>query len=532
MKNKLTLLLALLCMSVMGWAQTEVKVLSINNSLIDYNDQYLMFNNIASTMGKNATWTKHTNLGKTLAYHFNEDPLVPNAQAVVAGTAWTHIILQEQSSLPRTNYAQFRSNVQTWVNYIRTNCPNPNAVIILPINWAFSNDANYQADNQTLIANFRTVAQEFGLTLCPVAIAYGNYQIDHPNTLAADLYTDDRHPTQAATYLAACLEYAVIFSENPSTITWKPAALSNEMAATMRAYAQEAYEGVERTEPLPVEPTPAASITNATFFENFNSIGGEDVTEAQIAASLDGKRSFDRATQLPVGWRVDNNTSAVRSLRSFAVASETTMYIGGQSLPSNARNGTWNFGATGSAERAVGGITSSIDGGARTINVMLHMHNDAAVDYDALTLSYDIEKYRNGANPAGFVVQLYSSVDGENWVSAGDKFRVTYSKDANTNGAETVPMQVQPVCDTLPCSFPAEGDLYLAWSISPASGTDCAKSMAFGIDNVAMELHAVDYTGMESAQLSAVSIQKVLRKGQMVIVRGKEEFSAQGTRIK
>ena len=200
MKNKIIFLIALLCVSVMGWAQTPVRVLSINNSLIDYNDQYLMFNNIASAMGKDATWTKHTNLGKTLAYHFNEDPLEPNAQEVVAGTAWTHIILQEQSSLPRTDYASFRSNVQTWVNYIHTNCPT--ATIILPINWAYSDDALFQTNNQTLIANFRSVAQEFGLTLCPVAIAYGNYQIDHPSSLAADLYTDNRHPTQAASYLA------------------------------------------------------------------------------------------------------------------------------------------------------------------------------------------------------------------------------------------------------------------------------------------------------------------------------------------
>ncbi|MBR6017030.1 MAG: hypothetical protein IK073_00225 [Paludibacteraceae bacterium] len=536
MKNKVIFLFALLFVSVMGWAQEQavVKVLSINNSLIDYNDQYLMFNNIATTMGKNATWTKHTNLGKTLAYHYNEDPLVPNAQTVVANEAWTHIILQEQSSLPRTNFAQFRTNVQTWVNYIRTNCPNPNAVIILPINWAFSNDASYQANNRTLIANFRLVAEEFGLTLCPVAIAYGNYQVDHPSTIAADLYTDDRHPTQAATYLAACLEYAVIFGENPSTITWKPAALSETMAETMRSYAQEAYEGVERTEPLPVEPTPAVSITGSTYTENFDTIGGEDVTEAQIAASQDGKRSFDRATQLPVGWRVDNNTSAVRSVRSFAAASETTMYIGGQNLPSNARNGTWNFGLTGSTDRAVGGITSSIDGGARTVSVMVHLHNDAGAAIDTLTLSYDIEKYRNGANTAGFTHQLYVSADGENWTSAGSTFCRQFAKDANTNGAEVVPISVTAVSGQLACTFPENGDLYLAWSVSPISGSDCAKSMAFGIDNVVIVPIMGESTGVEALtdNRSPLTVTKVLRDGQMVIVRGEEEFNAQGTRIK
>ena len=526
-------IVALLFANIMAFAdQEQVRVLSINNSLIDYNDQYLMFNNIAAAMDKNATWTKHTNLGKTLAYHFNEDPLVPNAQAVVAGEAWTHIILQEQSSLPRTNFTAFHSNVETWVNYIRANCPNPDVVIILPINWAFSNDASYQLDNQTLIFNFRSVAQEFGLTLCPVALAYGNYQIDHPSTFASDLYTDDRHPTQAATYLAACLEYAVIFNENPNTITWKPTALSETMATRMRTYAQEAYEGIERVEPLPVEPTPAISITEtAAYSQNFDTIGGEDVTEAQIAASLDGKRSFDRATQLPLGWRVENNTTSVRTVMSYAAASGTTMYIGGQSLPSNARNGTWNFGMTGSTDRAVGGITSSISSGARSVNVMAHLHNDAGIRFDSLQLSYDIEKYRNGENAAGFIIQLYTSADGENWVSAGNDFGVTYTKDSNTNGAVAVPILSQSVSGTIGCDFPKDGDLYLAWSISPAGGTDCAKSMAFGIDNVSLQLHASESEGLEAISRQPSTVSKVLRDGQLYLLQGDEKYTVQGSRI-
>jgi hypothetical protein len=510
----------------------EVKVLSINNSLIDYNDQYAMFNSIASAMGKNATWTKHTNLGKTLAYHFNEDQSSPNAKEVVAGTAWTHIILQEQSSLPRTDYASFRANVQTWVNYIRTYCPNPNAVIILPINWAYSDDASFQTNNKTLIANYRSVAKEYSLLVCPVAIAYGNYQIDHPSTIAADLYTDNRHPTQAASYLAACLEYAVIFGEDPSTITWKPAALSETMAATMRSYAEEAYAGTERTEPLPQPTTAAVSIKAIeSITESFNAIGGEDVTEAQIAASLDGKRSFDRATSLPTGWRVDNNTTAVRSLNPFASASEKTMYIGGQSLPSNARNGTWNFGMTGSTDRAVGGITSSISGGARTVNVMVHLHNDAEVVISALELRYDIEKYRNGENGAGFIVQLYSSSDGESWTNAGESFRTVYTKDANTNGAAEVPIKSDQVKGKLTCALPKDGDVYLAWSISPASGTDCAKSMAFGIDNVTITPVADTQSSLSITDSAQNGWTKSVREGQMVLSRGAESYTIQGARI-
>ncbi len=518
-------LLSFVAILVLPMQAETIQILSINNSLIDYNNQNQMFNNMAYAMGKDASWTKHTNLGKTLEYHYYSDPLTPNAQTVVANKAWDFIILQEQSSLPLNNYTQFHTNVETWVSYIRSNCPNPDVTIILPVNWPFSNDANYQASKSALLANFRMVAEEFGLTLCPVGLAYGNYQLDHPGTFAADLYSDDRHPTLAATYLACCLEYAVFFSEDPTTITFTPSTVSAEMAESLRAYAKEAYEGIERTEPIPMEETPAISIVDATpYVQNFDTIGGEDVDP-----SGQEKTAYVRDTHLPMGWRIENNVASCRTVLSFSSASETTMYIGGQSLVSNAKNGTWNFGLTSSTDRAIGGITSSISGGAKTISVMAKLHNDAGVAIEALQLAYDIEKYRNGENATGFVVQLYTSTTGEAWTSAGADFSRTFAADANTNGAAVVPILSESVSATLPCAIPAGGDLYLAWSISPASGSDCAKSMAFGIDNVTITPTLSE--SIENVQPSAVRIQKFIRNGQLLIQRCEETYDVLGNTL-
>ncbi len=461
---------------------SAVKVLSINNSLIDRYDQYAMFNSMSQTMGKDATWTKHTNLGQSLAYHFNTDPLTPDAKTMVASVAWTHIILQEQSALPRTDPEAFYSNVQTWVTYIRANCPNPDVVIIMPVNWAYSDDESFVANNATLIANYEAVADDFNIVLCPVAIAYGNYRLDHPSSFVADLYTDNRHPSVAASYLACCLEYATIFGEKPSTITWKPGELTAEMAERMRTYAEEAYEGVIRTEPAPQPATEALSVTGATLHaENFNSLGGKDVDP-----STDAKTGILQASAMPQGWRIERNLNGPRQIGSFTAAADTTMYIGGQSLASNAYNGTWNFGATGSSDRAVGGITSSVSGGTRTLNIMVHLHNDADMDFNRLALNYDIEKYRNGANEAGFTVQLYTSSDGETWASAGNDFCTSFTKDGDSNGAAVVPIATTNVDGQIECVFPEDGDLYLAWSICVTSGTDLAKSMALAIDNVSI----------------------------------------------
>ena len=467
----------------------QTMVLSINNSLIDYNDQYAMFNSMSDAMGKDARWTKHTNLGKTLAYHYNDDPLTPNAKAVVAGTAWTHIILQEQSSLPRTDLATFYSNVQTWVTYIRTNCPNPDAEIILPVNWAYSGDPDYQTNNATLIANYKAVADDFNLTLCPVAVAYGNYQLDHPASIGSDLYSDDRHPTPAATYLACCLEYATIFGENPSTITWKPDGISAEMAARMRSYAQEAYEGTQRTEPTPTpepepEPLPDDAVvlnSTAVVTEDFNSLGG-----AALDPSTDTKTGIAVASTLPQGWKIERNTTAPRQLGAYADAAEATMYVGGQSLASNAYNGTWNFGATGSDDRAVGGLTTGVADGTRGINLMTRLYNNTTSLFKEIALSYDIEKYRNGSNAAGFTVQLYTSVDGVNWTSAGDEFKTSFAPDADNNGYASVPAATTRVSNTLAVSFPANTSLYLAWSISVTSGTTCNAAPGLAIDNVSI----------------------------------------------
>lgn len=46
--------------------QLQIKVLSLNNSLIDYNEQSEIYNAIANSKGVDAKWDKRTQLGKSL----------------------------------------------------------------------------------------------------------------------------------------------------------------------------------------------------------------------------------------------------------------------------------------------------------------------------------------------------------------------------------------------------------------------------------------------------------------------------------
>ncbi|MBP5688194.1 MAG: T9SS type A sorting domain-containing protein [Muribaculaceae bacterium] len=523
----------------------EVKVLSLNNSLIYYNDQDAVFNDIAAAMGKNANWTKHTLLGKSLQTHWEEGDGIaedgnPGAKMLVRSEAWSHIILQEQSSLPRTNIEAFRANVKRWVDYIREYCPNPNAIVIVPINWAYSGDwANYTAFNSTFVKNYQDVALDLGVTLCPVGVAYQAVYdaegADGTNTW----FLDDRHPTLKATYMAAAMEYGLIFGEDPASITYAPSDLSASDAASMRTYASNALNGftnyvdhtagqvhykvtvrdqygmeVEPADPVVMTLSDGGNIdenlvftsngTNGTFSVNATTgnfsadatvkvaaaetevvvFPAIELNEENLGASENFDAMGDAATAtLPEAWRIDRQITAPRTVGRFDMADTQTMYSGGVNLASNAKNGTWNFGADDTSDRAPGGISTGVADATRCVNVYAHLLNTGKKNIENVNVAYNVEKYRKGSNAAGFAVQLYYSIDGRNWTSAGDKFRTYFAPDSETAGYASVPGETVAVSDVLDVPISRGCDLYLAWNITVASGDAANAAMAIGIDD-------------------------------------------------
>ena len=526
----------------------QVKVLSLNNSLIYYNDQDAVFNGIAQAMGKDANWTKHTLLGKSLKTHWDEGDGVaedgnPGAKMLVRSEAWSHIILQEQSSLPRTNIESFRANVKRWVDYIREYCPNPNAIIIVPVNWAYSGDwENYTAFNATFVKNYQDVALDLGVTLCPVGVAYQEVYDLEGSAGTLTWFLDDRHPTLKATYMAAAMEYGLIYGVDPMEITWAPSGLSSDDAAAMRGYASRALNGftnyvdhtagqvhykvtvrdqfgMEIDAPTPVEMTLSdGGDIDANLVFTSNGTNGEytvtattgDFTQnatVKVATALtevvtypaielnesvlNASESFDvmgedATATLPEAWRIDRILTAPRTVGRYDQADDQTMYSGGVSLPSNAKNGTWNFGDNAGDDRALGGISTGVANGTRCVNVYAHLLNTGKKDIENLNVTYNIEKYRKGNNSAGFAVQLYYSIDGRNWTSAGNNFYTYFAPDSETAGYETVPGEVVPVSAVLGTKLARGCDLYLAWNISVASGDAAQGAMALGIDDFAI----------------------------------------------
>ena len=523
----------------------QVKVLSLNNSLIYYNDQDEVFNGITTAMGKDGHWTKHTLLGKSLKTHWDEGDGVaedgnPGAKMLVRSEAWSHIILQEQSSLPRTDIETFRANVKRWVDYIREYCPNPNAIIIVPVNWAYSGDwENYTAFNATFVKNYQDVALDLGVTLCPVGVAYQEVYDLEGSEGTLTWFLDDRHPTLKATYMAAAMEYGLIYGADPMEITWAPTGLNAADAAAMRGYASRALNGftnyvdhtagqvlykvtvrdqfgmeIEAPEPVVMTLSDGGDIDANLVFTSNGTNGEYTVTattgdftqqatlkvasaltevivypaiemdELTLSASEAFDAMGDEATAtLPAAWRIDRILTAPRTVGRYDQADDHTMYSGGVSLPSNAKNGTWNFGDNAGSDRALGGISTGVDNGTRCVNVYAHLLNTGNKDIENLNVTYNIEKYRKGNNSAGFAVQLYYSIDGRNWTSAGNDFYTYFAPDSETAGYETVPGDTKPVSAVLGTKFARGCDLYLAWNISVASGTAAQGAMALGIDD-------------------------------------------------
>ncbi len=522
----------------------QIKVLSLNNSLIHYNDQDFVFNDIAEAMGANAVWTKHSNLGKPLSYQWEEgdgltDAGTPSAKMLIRNEAWSHIILQEQSSLPRTNPDTFRKNVEQWIGYIRQYCPNPNAVILLPVNWAYSNDwTNFTDYNNRFMQIYTDVATELGAVVVPVASAYNSIYEKEGSTAAGELFSDDRHPTPKATYLAACLEYAAILGVDPATITFTPENVTEAEGVAMRQYASEAWLGYDNAInhfkatvafkttlvddfgiEYPTEGkqfsidgggtisadgkfvsdgTPGTFTVTATFGEFIKTAVitvAEHLTVVPQypaivlnADNLSASENFDAigteaTATLPEEWRIDKQIVAPRTVGTYADAFTQTTYAGGTNLPSGAKNGVWNFGADGSNDRALGGITTGIDNGTRAINLYTHLLNDGKKRLENVTVKYDVEKYRKGSNSAGFAVQLYYSLDGRNWKSAGTDFYTYLEPDAKTEGYAEVPGETRAVTGKLPVNLDPQVDLFLAWNISVASGDAANAAMALAIDN-------------------------------------------------
>lgn len=230
----------------------------------------------------------------------------------------------------------------------------------------------------------------------------------------------------------------------------------------------------------------------------------------QNFASMGIPVSSPAPSTLPIDFRQDT-ISAVRTLGSYGAASGQTLRVGGANVPTNAANGSYNFGAgttsLGDADRAPGFISS----GTATMsgNLYAQLVNNTGSALSGLTISYDVEKYRNGLNPAGFRIQLFHSSDGLAWTNAGPQFFTSFAPDANNNGFAVAPGATQSVVNqTLNVPVANGANVFLAWNYSVVSGSTTTNAQALAIDNISIlgvgTVAPTDPTGIGTANPNTV----------------------------
>ncbi len=220
-------------------------------------------------------------------------------------------------------------------------------------------------------------------------------------------------------------------------------------------------------------------------------------TVTPYSQTFDGIGNAALAT-LPSGWRVDKQASP-RVVGTFTAAGTTTVSRAGAAMSSASTNSIYNFGAgvaaTGAAywlnaaDRAVGWLATGAavgSGGTKSGNLYVQLQAPANTEIKSLTVSYGVEKYRNGTTAPGWKVQLFYSADGITWASAGSTFTTSFAADVDSNGYDPAPGSSTVTSGTLDAFVPRGAPFFLAWNYTtsaPAS-VDATNAQALAIDDV------------------------------------------------
>ena len=193
-------------------------------------------------------------------------------------------------------------------------------------------------------------------------------------------------------------------------------------------------------------------------------------------------------SNLPVDFRQET-ISSVRTIGSFGTGLVQTLRVGGANLSTTAANGSYNFGAgtttLGNSDRAPGFLASGT--ATQSGNLYARLANNTGSALNGLLISYDVEKYRNGSNAAGFRIQLFYSPNGTEWTSAGPDFLTSFTPDADNSGFATAPGASVPVSNkTLNVAIPNGSEFFLAWNYSVNTGAVTTNAPALAIDNVSI----------------------------------------------
>jgi hypothetical protein len=179
-----------------------IRVLFIGNSLTYYNDLPGLVQQFSAREEHPMVIDAVTVANATLDFHWNYSA----AKKHLERGGWDYVVLQEYSTRPVTDRAATRDDYREWAAEVQRIGAKP----IIFENWTHKlEEKNAGYMHQTYLL----VHDDIGGQLSPIGQVWLRCLREHPEI---PMYVDEKHPTTAGTYLAACVLYKTFYNK-PAT---------------------------------------------------------------------------------------------------------------------------------------------------------------------------------------------------------------------------------------------------------------------------------------------------------------------------
>jgi len=227
------------------------RVLFVGNSYTTVNDLPSMFASLARSGAHRVETGTAAVDGRTLADHAGSSATA----AKLASAKWDIVVLQEQSQIPSVE--QFReTQMYPAARQLIGSIRNQGARPLFYLTWARRDGwpengmPDYASMQAAIDEGYLVIAGDQRVAVAPVGDAWSTLLAR--KTPSALWQEDGSHPSEAGTYLAACVFYATIFRESPKGLGYH-SSLSADAAATIQAVATETVLGDPTKWPPPSE---------------------------------------------------------------------------------------------------------------------------------------------------------------------------------------------------------------------------------------------------------------------------------------
>ncbi len=219
----------LLLLGLGAFAQKTKKVLFLGNSYTAVNNLPNLVASIANAQGNTLNASSNTPGGYTFEGHLTNSM----STILVAQGNWDYVVLQEQSQLPSFPESQVNEMMFPFAKSLDSLIHAYNACTqtVFYMTWGRKNgDASncpfwppvctYKGMDSLLHLRYKMLAEQNKSLVSPVGAVWNYLRKNHANIELYD--SDESHPSLAGSYAAACCFYALIFDENPLSISYNP----------------------------------------------------------------------------------------------------------------------------------------------------------------------------------------------------------------------------------------------------------------------------------------------------------------------